>query len=398
MSPRSIRLLACALVAILAVVGVTSASAAKRKPAKIPSIQSLAPKKLGVGDTLTIRGKNFVPGKKRNTVVFKRDGKRAIFVKADTATSTRIKVKIPKKLAAHFSAPKGQARSTRFRVRVLARRFGKRFTSLKASPSIGPANVDAPDAIVAPVNIPPAAPPPSPPDPDCDGDGTTNSADGDDDNDMLTDALEAQIGTNPCLVDSDRDGMEDAWEYESALDLNIRALPYPGKRPYPNPLDGSDLENDYDGDNLENSQEHALWQFVGPRSRILSYSGGQKYTGGTESVPASSDPALAHQDFDGDGHLSDNERDADGDRFSNWDEYNGRMTPKVWANPNEYHGLDPLDPDSDGDGVRDDRDDIDHDDFDNFYELSKVLTPGVNPFDPCAPNLDSRTCSEPRPQ
>ena len=45
--------------------------------------------KLGVGDTLTIRGKNFRAGEGRNSVIFKRDGHRALFVRAGAATRTR---------------------------------------------------------------------------------------------------------------------------------------------------------------------------------------------------------------------------------------------------------------------------------------------------------------------
>ena len=36
-----------------------------------------------VGDTISIRGRNFSRGKNKNTVVFKRDGARAVFAKAD---------------------------------------------------------------------------------------------------------------------------------------------------------------------------------------------------------------------------------------------------------------------------------------------------------------------------
>ena len=66
----------------------------------------------------------------------------------------------------------------------------------------------------------------------------------DDDNDLLLDDLEASIGTDPCRADTDGDGVADGYEYQSARDLNDDEyqqpnafLPYPGKRPYPNPLD-----------------------------------------------------------------------------------------------------------------------------------------------------------------
>ena len=70
-----------------------------------------------------------------------------------------------------------------------------------------------------------------------------NSADTDDDNDLLPDTLEVQLKLNPCSGDSDGDGVEDGFEFQSALDLNNDdyqhlnyITPYPGKTPYPNPL------------------------------------------------------------------------------------------------------------------------------------------------------------------
>ena len=59
---------------------------------------------------------------------------------------------------------------------------------------------------------------------------------------------------NPLNEDTDGDGVEDGYEYRSAKDLNDDEhqqpntfLPYPGKRPYANPL-FKDAGIDYDGD------------------------------------------------------------------------------------------------------------------------------------------------------
>ena len=84
-------------------------------------------------------------------------------------------------------------------------------------------------------------------------------------------------------------------------------------------------------------------------------------------------------DFDGDGKLSDDERDEDADGLTNYDEASGRMTAGYWKGcydkekpfPIEYAGTDLVDPDSDGDGVRDGADDQDHDDIPNVMELSR---------------------------
>ena len=82
-----------------------------------------------------------------------------------------------------------------------------------------------------------------------------------------------------------------------------------------------------------------------------------------------------------------------------------------------YAGVRLDDEDTDGDGVRDGADDQDHDDVPNVMECSRVLRarrrrhrprhggpdhaspagPGegfVNPFNPCLPHLDSRTCKQ----
>jgi hypothetical protein len=130
-------------------------------------------------------------------------------------------------------------------------------------------------------------------------------------------------------------------------------------------------------------------------------------------------------DFDHDGRLSDDERDEDADGLTNYDEFIGRAQPGFWSScyqaesayPVQYAGTDPTDPDTDGDGVRDGADDQDHDDIPNLMELSRNSASGfplqggsctadsaatpdaapaktyVNPFNPCLPYVDSRTCT-----
>ena len=83
------------------------------------------------------------------------------------------------------------------------------------------------------------------------------------------DTHETSIGTDPCNSDSDSDGVEDGYEYQSARDLNDdeyqgdpnQVLPYPGKRPYPNPL-FADANIDYDGDSLTLAEEQSLWRYT----------------------------------------------------------------------------------------------------------------------------------------
>jgi hypothetical protein len=455
------------------------ADAAKKKRKPAPVITSISPKHVAIGETLTIRGRNFLKGRGKNSVIFKRAGARAVFVKADIGTSKLLKVAVPAKLAGHLLVSDGAQVETRFALRVLARKLGKRFTRTSKSPFVGP--------VKPPVVTPPAAAA----DGDCDLDKVLNGVDGDDDNDLLTDALESRIKTDGCKSDSDADGVTDGYEYQSATDLNDdeyqepqSILPAPEKRPYPNPL-FADGGVDYDGDSLTLGQEFSLWKaYRDPNAGLgdLVYSDGNQYsaykrngsgrrpgdlvgpdphakyadflgwTGASgygnvwlprgHSIDGEHEPAglfalrdfnqnsalslseERYYDFDLDGKLSDDERDEDADGLTNYDESTGRLISGFWGAcytkekpyPITYAGTDLVDPDSDGDGVRDGADDQDHDDLPNVMEMSRldaargvrtldgrcgkedglpIPTPArgrVNPYNPCLPYIDSRTC------
>ena len=412
----------------LALLAILPASAEAKHAPKIPVISSISPLSVGIGETLTIKGKNFVKGTGKNTVVFKRDKGRAIFVKAGKSTTTQLTVVVPEKLRSFLPVQKGTVGQAHFRVRVLSRRLSKAFTALKSSPLVGPYAGGA------------ASPPVPPAPPGC-GDGKPYASDSD--GDGLPDAIEIQIGTDRCLADTDDDGVGDGFEYESALDLNVRAVPYPGKKPYPNPLDGTDAKIDYDGDSLTLLEEYQLWNAFGVKSWPieLNYSDGQQATGAPVATPGDpTNPQLrfldtnhngtvdqtelgpldmngngivepeeySYNDLNGDGLLSDDERDGDGDGLSNYDETHGRMTVDLWnaiytteiPYPITYAQPVFFETDTDGDGIPDALDDQDFDGTTNLQELSRYndidwaggQTPGtkpdarVNPFNPCLPH------------
>jgi IPT/TIG domain len=535
-----------ALIASALAVAVAPPADAKKKK-RAPVITSVSPKDVAVGETLTIRGRNFISGRNRNTVVFKRDGARAVFVKAELGTKKMLTLKVPDSLQEFFSLNAGEPIPTRFRLRVLAKKLGKQFTGDKISPVVSaprPARADKPDQAT--------------PDGDCDGDGDKNKVDGDDDNDgladgtelslsldpcvadtdedglldkwefdcdrngvlnrdeddddkdLLADGTETMISTNPCALDSDGDGVEDGFEYQSAKDLNDdeyqepnAVLPYPGKRPYPNPL-YADASVDYDGDSLRLADEQMLWKysyqgsFTATRTlETLSYSDGMQHslfsyvsganrrrvpsqpfstypmqqrfldwtvangyrnvyvsTSRTFAAPVGAvngfyeirdvnldgtvDPSEASPaDYDGNGWVGDAERDEDADGLSNYEEVSGTMRSEYWTGcysnegsfPIVYAGTSATDPDSDGDNVLDGADDQDHDDVPNLMELSRIEASGeddreggqvckiddalkqaaaanpddqflnhpneygrVNPYNPCLPFTDARTC------
>ena len=298
------------LIAPLALLLTFAMSAVAHAASTPPKITKVQPLNVEVGQTLTVTGKHFVPGKSRNTLVFKRDGKRAVFVKVtDKATSTKLTVVVPTKLL-DFLKDGDKLGTYRFRLRVLGKRFGDAFTATKLSPRISPPGAGKPGGPVAAVNN------------DCDNDKVLNDVDADDDNDKLPDAAEIGLKTDPCKADTDGDGVTDAFEVESALDLNLRALPYPGKRPFPNALDGTDGGADYDGDGLSLVEEYTLWLYTTQGNLPLTYSDGDQDTSTTGPfTPANGSPL----DRDGNGMLGDDDKDADGDGLGNWEEWHGPL-------------------------------------------------------------------------
>ena len=284
-----------------ATAGAATAHASKAKK-KYPVVTSVRPMETNIGKTITIRGKNFKRGRNKNTVLFKRDGARAVFVKADVGTAKLLKVKLPAKLESVLKQVNGSATMTTFRLRVLSERLGKSCTTLKRSPKIGP-------------ELPPAPPKiddqsVTNPDGDCDGDGQKNGTDPDDDNDLLSDAEEMGLKLDPCKFDTDGDKVEDGYELRSAQDWNDDEyqaangyLPYPTKRPYPNALDGGDGNTDHDGDTLTLLEEYNLWKLTiangAPRDLgQLSYSAGEQYSIYNRLASGKRDPALFAAGYD----------------------------------------------------------------------------------------------------
>jgi hypothetical protein len=449
---------------MLAALGALVVPATAGAAAKTPVITKVTPKNVNVGDTLTVHGKNFRSGKGKNTLLFKRDRGKALFVKAGLATRKKITITVPKSLEKYMAVNDGKPVKTRFRVRVLTSKLSKRFTARKASPVIGPEQVKPPTGGgdgaggTGTVTLDPKA--------DCDLDGLSNGLE------------QNETKTDPCGADTDNDGATDGYEYFSAIDLNnddyrapTASRPDPATRPYPNPLDPSDAGVDHDGDSLPLLQEFELWIYSGGAdpSQGLSYSAGKKYSNpslsavdydkqaqfkdwlvqrgydvidlpdedgvnffdldrsGDDTSVGTAWPETSPYDSHGwgmgsnpDGVLSDDERDEDADGLSNWVETKGQMLPDWYASmypgepayPVKYEGVSPTDPDSDGDGVRDGADDQDHDDVPNYHELSRNMVVGgwtpknadltagpdrpahgrVNPYNPCLPFDDSRTC------
>jgi IPT/TIG domain len=453
----------CLLVlSAVALVAAPGASAAKKSKVK-PQITRVTPMRISVGNLLTIRGRHFKAKARANTVIFRASNGRTAFAKPRRASTTKLVVRVPAAVARLLAVKNSKQRPTRLKLRVLAGKFSN-YTSRRLSPVVtgGSAGDGGDDG--------------EPP--------KVCKDDSDHDNDLLPNDLEVQIGTDPCLDDTDNDRMSDGWEYYSAKDLNVKAVPYPGKRPYPNALDPSDggaggaSAYDFDGDGLTSREEYRAWRITGSSfiaskaggldlESPLGYSDGTKFSRASETpgvpawrsadygLPNPAQPFPSTYDLIVTGGWRDQERDADADGLNNrmesakgpsnntwWASFwadDKRFSPVIepWGegyycgtqSPGDFHErpfaeLDMADPDVDGDTLLDGEDDQDNDDVNNIlevYEQAKDVDgngqpawctygvgvvptitfngvdSAVNPFNPCAPNPDSRTCQDYRP-
>src|SRR6266498_3127490 len=104
-----------ALLALAALAACLVAAVPAFARSKAPVVKSISPLKAKIGQKLTITGSHFVPGRKKDTVVFMGAGKRVVWVKADRASRTRITVTLPARLAAILTQRSGYLQATRLR-------------------------------------------------------------------------------------------------------------------------------------------------------------------------------------------------------------------------------------------------------------------------------------------
>src|SRR4051794_13434297 len=165
MNSRRVVLCLGALISALLVLS-PGALAAKKSPA--PTVTSVSPMRLKVGETLTVKGKNFIPGKGKTRVLFVRKNGGAAFARANSATKTKLVVTLPAQLDKVLAG-----KTARVQIRVLAKKFGA-LSPAKKSPIVTPgAATGGPIEDTGPAR----------PSGDCDKDGVLNRDETDMDND-----------------------------------------------------------------------------------------------------------------------------------------------------------------------------------------------------------------------
>ena len=169
---------------------------------------------------------------------------------------------------------------------------------------------------------------------DKDGDGIENKDDADADGDGVNNDDEKEIGTDPLKTDSDGDGKSDGEEdYDKDGKSNAEESDVPE--------DGR--ADDTDNDGLGN-----------PGVTDKGVNGNGEEPNGTPDIRETDTEEVAPKDTDGDGIPDSEDTDDDNDGVNDKDE--------------EAAGLDPKNPDSDGDGTKDGDEDTDGDGKSNAEE------------------------------
>jgi hypothetical protein len=481
--------ISAALAALLvpAAAGPAAAKSKKKKPAA-PVVSSISPRSLAIGETLTIRGHHFKRGRLKNTVAFKRAGRAAVLVRADKGTTKLLKVKLPARLEKTLLVRNGETVPTKLSLRVLSARFGKKFTAGRLAPMVfppKPEGADEPAPETKPDGDCDGDGQINSSDADDDNDLLPDNLEAalgtdpckyDSDSDSVSDGYEYQSavdlnddeyqGTQSILpapyklpypnalfddANTDYDGdsltLKEEFELWKAFrdpGKGLNDLVYSDGNQYsaytrdgaghrPGGLVGPNPEDKYDQFRTW-AQGAGYWTVTVPLGSAvdgvltpttvelddLNVDGSVRTIPGTNAAPES-----RWFDADGNGKLSDDERDEDADGLTNYDEASGQATAGFWTGcyqdekpyTVQYAGTNLVDPDSDGDGVRDGADDQDHDDIPNLMELSRHQAsyaqhavngncdPGtvasdaspakgfVNPFNPCLPYIRARTCT-----
>lgn len=197
---------------------------------------------------------------------------------------------------------------------------------------------------------------------------------GDTDGDCLINDLEFEQQTEPCLRDTDNDGMWDGWEYAFSTNNPAFVLPQ-GLNPIDNGIDNVRTLDEDDGDPAQLPTADADGDGASNYEEFQWWLNHIHITSDCSSEPPEAGPDPTVEDSDGDNmpdgfeifndlnpvDPSDAGGDLDGDGLSNLDEYLNGIDPSTADSDSDgisdgdevAAGIDPANADSDGDGLDD---------------------------------------------
>ena len=192
-------------------------SAAAPAKVKRPTVTLVSPMRLSVGDTITIRGRNFNKVARPQHCATLPRAERALRARqADPRHhQAKLVLKMPASLAKLFATRSGDAVSTRFTLQVLLQQPAQRYAHGTHLPVIVPATAARPAGAGAEETGRPGGGGAVTPRPRGFRCGTGSDWDGD----LLPNTLRGHARTDPCNKETDGDGVRPMGS-ESAVDLN----------------------------------------------------------------------------------------------------------------------------------------------------------------------------------
>ena len=357
----------------------------KKKTVKVvyPTVTSISPRKIQIGQKLTVKGTGFKPGKGKSSVAFYKTGQPVIFVKADSATATKLVVTITPKVAALLVVKDDVPVATLLRLRVIGAKMSRTWTKNSRSPIVSP----LPNAPIGQGGSLTAQQAAAQVYQTCQDNAKANAA-GDNDADNIDNATELANSMDPCNPDTDGDGISDGYEYRSAEDLNGHSAPhYPSHAPVAEPARpdrhqlGLRRRRPLDVAGEQALEGRHRWRLPAdrlqrrhPELRRQESRSRRPPSGSTSTVTATSPTTSATRTTTASPTGSSSTRAAPrpGGRRSQWDVKphvgGGRYTEPPYT-VRLFNDVDATNPDTDGDGIPDGADDQDNDGWSNFAEM-----------------------------
>ena len=179
-------------------------AAAKKKKAKSPVVTSVRPMNVEIGQTLDDpRASTSSAAATRTPSCSSATAARPCSSRPKIGTTKLLRVTVPAKLAKEFAKVGSSVVPTRFRIRVLSKKFGKTVHDAHAVAADRPAVGGHAAGLVESTRRRRLR-----------QRRRRTTSDADDDNDGLPDTVEASLNLNPCSADTDGDGNPDRCEFD----------------------------------------------------------------------------------------------------------------------------------------------------------------------------------------